>query len=83
MRWSYTTIWMLIKCRDAPFEMKTWIILCVLCLLAPFYPGAELFCWDTAGNRIGTWSEIYCDGHSYPGTWTGYVTSDPESKRKL
>ena len=56
--------------------MKTWLILCVLCLLALFYPGAELLCWDTAGNRIGTWSEISCDGYSYSGTWTGYVTSD-------
>ena len=56
--------------------MKTWIIVCALCLLALFYPCSELHCWDTAGNRIGTWSEISCDGNRFSGTWTGYVTSD-------
>ena len=56
--------------------MKTWIIVCALSLLALFYPCAELHCWDTAGNRIGSWSEISCDGNSYSGTWIGYVTSD-------
>ena len=56
--------------------MKTWIILCASCLLALFYPCSALHCWDTAGNRIGSWSEISCDGNSYSGTWTGYVTND-------
>jgi len=57
-------------------EMRKWIILCTSCLLALLYPCAELLCWDTAGNRIGSWSEISCDGYSYSGTWTGYVSSD-------
>ncbi len=56
--------------------MKTWIIVCATCFLALFYPCPELHCWDTAGNRMGTWSEISCDGNSYSGTWTGYVTND-------
>ena len=56
--------------------MKKWITICVLCLSALLYPCAELLCWDTAGNRIGEWSEISCDGNNYSGAWTGYVTSD-------
>jgi hypothetical protein len=56
--------------------MKTWIIVCASCFLALFYPCSELHCWDTAGNRIGSWSEISCDGNEYSGTWTGYVTND-------
>ena len=50
--------------------------LCTLCLLAVLYPGADLQCWDTAGNRAGFWSETSCDGYGYSGTWSGYVTSD-------
>jgi len=56
--------------------MKKWVILCGLCLLALFYPCDELPCWDTAGNRSGTWSETSCYGYDYSGTWTGYVTND-------
>ena len=56
--------------------MKTWIIVCTACLLALFYPCPELHCWDTAGARIGSSSEISCDGNSYSGTWTGYITND-------
>ena len=57
-------------------EMKTWIILCASCLLALLYPCSELTCWDTAGNRNGSWAEISCDGNSYSGTWTAYITND-------
>jgi hypothetical protein len=57
-------------------EMKTWIILCVLCLVGVVFPGADLQCWDSAGNQAGTWSETSCDGNGYSGTWTGYVTND-------
>jgi hypothetical protein len=56
--------------------MRKLIILCSSCLFALLYPCAELFCWDTAGNRIGSWVEISCDGISYSGAWTGDVTSD-------
>ena len=56
--------------------MKKWTLLIAACLMALFYPCAELLCWDTAGERIGSWSEISCDGISYTGTWTGYVTND-------
>ena len=56
--------------------MKTWIIMCVSCLLVLLYPCPELHCWDTAGNRVGSWSETSCDGYGYSGAWTGYVTSD-------
>ncbi len=56
--------------------MKTWIIVCATCFLALFYPCPELHCWDTAGHRMGSWSEISCDGNIYSGTWTGYVTND-------
>ena len=56
--------------------MKKWVIIFALCLLSLFYPPPELHCWDTAGNRAGSWSEISCDGHDFTGTWTGYVTSD-------
>jgi len=44
--------------------------------MALLYPGTELLGWDTAGNRMGSWSETSCDGYKYSGTWTGYVTSD-------
>jgi len=57
-------------------EMRRWIILCATCLLALLYPCAELLCWDTAGNRVGSWTETSCDGNRYAGTWTGYVTND-------
>jgi hypothetical protein len=33
-------------------------------------------CSDFAGNWSGTWSETYCDGLDYSGTWTGQVYSD-------
>ncbi len=56
--------------------MKKWITICALSLSALLYPCSELLCWDTAGNRVGEWSEISCDGNNYSGTWTGYVTSD-------
>ena len=56
--------------------MRKWIILCASCLIALLYPCAELLCWDTAGDRAGSWSETSCSGYSYTGTWTGYVTSD-------
>ena len=56
--------------------MRRWVILCASCLFALLYPCAELLCWDTAGNRIGSWSETSCDGYNYSGTWTGYVTND-------
>jgi hypothetical protein len=56
--------------------MKKWTIIFALCLLSLFYPPPELHCWDTAGNRAGSWSETSCDGLGYAGTWTGYVTSD-------
>ena len=56
--------------------MRRWIILCVTCLLALLFPCAELLCWDTAGNRVGSWTETSCDGNRYAGTWTGYVTKD-------
>jgi hypothetical protein len=56
--------------------MQRWIILCALGLLAVLYPGADLQCWDTAGNQAGSWSETSCDGNGYTGTWTGYVTND-------
>ena len=56
--------------------MKKWITICALSLSALLYPCAELLCWDTAGNRIGSWSETSCDGNNYSGTWTGYVTND-------
>ncbi len=56
--------------------MNKWIVICVLCLLALVYPGAELLCWDIAGKQAGSWAETACDGHSYTGTWTGYVTND-------
>ena len=56
--------------------MTRWGILCASCLLALLYPSAELLCWDTAGNRIGSWSETSCDGNNYSGTWAGYVTND-------
>ena len=56
--------------------MRRWIILCTLCLLSLIFPCAELLCWDTSGNRIGSWSETSCDGYNYAGTWTGYVTND-------
>jgi hypothetical protein len=56
--------------------MKKWIIILALCVLSLFYPPPELHCWDTAGDRAGSWSETSCDGHAYTGTWTGYVTSD-------
>ena len=56
--------------------MTRWIILGVSCLFALLYPCAELLCWDTAGNRIGSWTETSCDGNNYSGTWTGYVTND-------
>lgn len=56
--------------------MRKGMILCASCLLALFYPCAELLCWDTAGDRAGSWAEISCDGNGYTGTWTGCVTSD-------
>ena len=56
--------------------MRKWMILCASCLLALLYPCAELLCWDTAGDRSGTWSETSCDGNGYAGTWSGYVTSN-------
>ena len=56
--------------------MLKWIILFTTCILALLYPGAELLCWDTAGKQAGSWSEISCDGNSYSGKWTGYVTND-------
>ena len=56
--------------------MKTWIIACTVCLVALLYPGADLQCWDTGGNRGGSWSGISCDGNVQSGNWTGYVTSD-------
>ena len=56
--------------------MRRWIRLCALCLLAVVFPGADLQCWDTAGNQADTWSETSCDGNGYTGTWTGYVTND-------
>ena len=56
--------------------MTRWIILGVSCLFALLYPCGELLCWDTAGNRIGSWSETSCNGNYFSGTWTGYVTSD-------
>ena len=56
--------------------MRKEIILFTSCILALLYPGAELLCWDTAGDRIGSFTEISCDGHSYTGSWTGYVTND-------
>lgn len=56
--------------------MRKGIILFTSCILALLYPGAELLCWDTAGDRIGSFTEISCDGHSYTGSWTGYVTSN-------
>lgn len=56
--------------------MKKWVILCALCLLPLLYPCDELLCWDTAGGRFAYWSETSCDGYSYSGTWTGYVTND-------
>jgi hypothetical protein len=56
--------------------MRRWIILCASCLLALLYPCADLLCWDTAGDRVGSWSETSCDGYGYTGTWTGYVTND-------
>lgn len=56
--------------------MGRWIILCASCLLALLYPCADLLCWDTAGDRVGSWSETSCDGYGYTGTWTGYVTND-------
>ena len=56
--------------------MRRWIVLGVLCLLAVMYPGADLQCWDTAGNRAEAWSETSCDGYAYSGTWIGYVTND-------
>ena len=56
--------------------MRKWLILCSLCLLALFYPCAELHCWDTAGERSGTWAEISCDGFKSTGTWSGYITND-------
>jgi hypothetical protein len=33
-------------------------------------------CSAYAGNWSGTYSETYCDGVNYSGTWTGVVTSD-------
>ena len=33
-------------------------------------------CSDFAGNWSGTWSETYCDGLDYSGTWTAQVYSD-------
>ena len=57
-------------------KMRRLILICATCILALFYPGAELFCWDTAGDRVGSWSETSCDGYRNSGTWTGYVTSD-------
>ena len=57
-------------------DMRRWIMICSICLLALFYPCAELLCWDTAGKRVGSWSEKSCDGHRQSGTWTGYVTDD-------
>lgn len=59
--------------------MRGWVILCASCPFALLYPCAELLCWDTAGNRIGVWSETSCDGNNYSGTWTGYVTNDWDS----
>jgi hypothetical protein len=56
--------------------MKTWIIVCASFFLALLFPCPDLHCWDTAGKRIGSWSEISCDGNGYSGNWTGYVTSD-------
>jgi hypothetical protein len=54
-------------------DMRRWIVLGVLCLLAVMYPGADLQCWDTAGNRAGSWSETSCDGYAYSGTWKAFV----------
>ena len=56
--------------------MKKLMTLSALCLLALVFPGAELECWDTAGDRAGTWSEISCDGKKYTGSWSGLVTND-------
>ena len=56
--------------------MKKWITICSVCLVALFYPGADLQCWDTGGNREGYWSGISCDGNVASGSWAGYVTSD-------
>ena len=56
--------------------MPRWTIICATCLIALLYPCAELLCWDTAGQRTGTWTEISCDGYGNSGTWTGYVTND-------
>ena len=56
--------------------MKRWIILCVLCLMALLFPGADLQCWDTAGKQAGSWTETTCNGYVYSGTWTGYITNN-------
>jgi hypothetical protein len=37
---------------------------------------AQEECTDISGNWEGSWSEISCDGNSYSGLWTGYVTND-------
>ena len=55
---------------------KSLLFLFVLCLIALLYPCEELLCWDTAGNRVGYWSETSCDGKDYSGVWTGNVTND-------
>ena len=57
-------------------QMPKWLIICASCLLALLYPCAELHCWDTAGERSGTWAGISCDGLEYTGTWSGYITND-------
>jgi parallel beta-helix repeat protein len=33
-------------------------------------------CSNIAGSWSGSWSETYCDGNNYSGTWTGQVYSD-------
>ena len=56
--------------------MRKWIIIIASCISALFWPCGVLHCWDTAGNRVGSWSETSCDGYTYSGNWSGYVTND-------
>lgn len=59
--------------------MNRCVVVCIpglVALLVLFWPCEELLCWDTAGERKGTWSETSCDGYEYSGRWSAVVTDD-------